>query len=551
MPIQPQPIDQLDPTAVTAAQTFLAQRMTEYDPTLEVSTRGPVYDLVMNSAAALQTAAENAFDQLRQSLSVLLISQNPAATDPTTVAAALSNFLITASPGTVATGQVAIVVSALIPVTVPAGTVFSAGGVSFTADASYAARTSSASVTTPTDRLLTPVTSGGWVFTISVTATAVGAVGNIPRNTGLTPNSFIPNLTAAYAEADFTGGTDGEDPASLVGQLSAGVAGRNLSNRATIAALLRNTPEFSTISALSVCGAGSPEQIRYHGPLPLASGGRIDIYARTSGLPAAVMLNKTATLISQNVALGGGVWQVGIGRADAPGFYEAQTIIRAGGDPTTAGYEVLATIRSADVTSPDGSWVPDIEAPVEAAFTPYQAAVIQFLDTDTDASLAIGTQAPYTLYLRAMPDLGDLQTFLASDDVRHQSADVLAKAPVPCFVRLSLTVRQPPSTAAPDTASMATALAAAVNAGGFDGRLDNSPLVAVAQGMLAPGQSIASVDLYGRLLRPDGTTVYLRSRDGLIVPYTPSQMVSLRTVCFYLDPQDVGISVVGVPGPSG
>jgi hypothetical protein len=275
----------------------------------------------------------------------------------------------------------------------------------------------------------------------------------------------------------------------------------------------------------------------------VAAGGRLDVYLRSQGLPGTVRLEKTATLVDQLAA--GGVWQFGVDKDEAPGFYDVDKIVRKGSDEVaTAGYEVSSDTRTLDLTEADDTaLVPDLETAEEAAYSPYQAGVIQFLDTDTDAALPVGSKRDYVVVLRAMPLVGELQDFLAGRDVRPGAGDVLVRGAVPCDVRLTFKVLKRAGQADPDVAAMASALAEEVNLSGFPGQLSASTLQAVAHRFLVDGQATGSMDLWGVIRRPDGTKRQLRSTDKIVVPDESDRMVSGRTVAFFLDPGDVSISI--------
>ncbi len=440
-----------------------------------------------------------------------------------------------------------VVLSQLIPVTVSRGAVFEANGLTFTADNPYAARTTAGAVVNPTDRLIRAVGDGRYVFTIEVTAVEDGSGGQLKRGARLVPQSPIPNFVRAYAESDFTGGVDVESNEELLARLQEGLADRSSSNRVTIDSMIRDTPAFADVLATSTIGYGDPEQLRYHYLFPVAFGGRIDVYVRTQDVPQALKLTKSATLVDATAA--GGVWQFSLARDEAPGFYEVQKIVLAGTDDTAqTGYEVTETIRGFDLTDDGTGLTPDIETAEEAAFTRFQTATVRFLDTETDTTdLEVGTaKVSYDVVVSAVPLIADLQTFLADRSRRPAAADVLVKAPVPCFLEVNFVVHRAAGAADPDLEVIRTALAAYVNATGFPGRLAASALAHVVLEQLPAGMTASSIDMFGRIVRPDGTVRYVRSDETLTIPDESDRMLSARTAAVYLDPSRIGISVEAV-----
>lgn len=537
-------LDALPQSAVDDAHAYLTQRLAEYSPSAE-SRRGIIHDVVLYLESVFAAASDEWADRLRKSGTLLAIQADPTLATDEIVDGVLSNFGAVRRPGEAASGRVVIQIASLAPSNVAAGTVFESQGQSFTTESAFSGRTTQAAVITATDRLIRPVGDGTYFYVIDVVAVDVGASGMLRRGTALLPQAIIPGLVSAYAESDFTGGLNAESNTELVARQQEGIAGKNVSNRVTVSAMIRQEPAFENVLGVSTIGFGDPEQTRYHSLFPVAFGGRLDVYARTQALPQDVRVEVTATLIEHTLGLGA-TWQFGLDRFEAPGFYDVPLVVRSGNaEIGSSGYEVTEIARTPDLSGVD-DYAPDLTSAAEAAFTPYQAATVRFFDTDTDASLPIGTERDYVAYVRAMPLLADLQEFLAGRDRRPASSDVVVKAPVPCDVRLTLVVYKRPGQADPDTAAMASALAAEVNRTAFPGRLAASSMLSVAHDFLADGMTVGAPDLWGTILVPDGGKLYLRDRSALVVPDLPSRGVSGRTVGFFLEPTDVSISVTTV-----
>jgi hypothetical protein len=198
-----------------------------------------------------------------------------------------------------------------------------------------------------------------------------------------------------------------------------------------------------------------------------------------------------------------------------------------------------------------GDNVPDIEEIEEAVYSRYQTAVIRFKDDVTQTStLTLNTSTKdYDVTLTGMPLIGDIQDDLGSRTTCNAAGDLLVKAPVPCFLRLSFTIELPSGSTTPDTDSIAEQLAAVVNNYGFAGRLPASVLTDTIHNYLPTGSSVSAVDMFGRVRRPNGSKRFLRSSTLLTVPDEPTNMVTGRTVIFCLDPEDVSISTTFIDSP--
>jgi hypothetical protein len=554
----PIPVTQLDAIPQeTVDQVFeqAAQLVLEAEPGLD-ARRGVVGQLLLGLDAILAGAAQTTTDRLRQSLSLLAISENPDLADPDIVDAVLSNYRITRRDSAQAVGEVTIVLDRLVAVTIPAGAVFESNSHQYTADAAYAARTAQANVISDTDRLLVKIAEDRYAFTISVTAVEPGQAGQARKDDKFTPLTLPLGFVSAHATDDFTGASDPTTNAELLAALEGGLAARAFSNRVTTAAMIAAAPamshaladpEFANIEALSFVGAGDPEMLRdQHWIFPTSGGGKVDVYLRSQPRYSEIALRKTATLISRNAE--GGVWQFSIGKDEAPGFYEPSRIVVAG-DEGASGYAVEELIRGLDDTADD---TPDLESALEASFSRYQATTVRFLDTDTTVTAAeVGSRVQdYDVTVRVMPLVAELQAYLSDRSVTDPAGDILVKAAIPCFLTLSFVLQRRRTDAAVDMDRLASDLASYVNDTKFPGKLYASDLLRIISAALPANVSAGVVEMFGRILKPDGSNLYIRSTEVLTIPTDYSNFLSGRTVAFFLDPQDVASSDVHVDVPA-
>jgi hypothetical protein len=210
------------------------------------------------------------------------------------------------------------------------------------------------------------------------------------------------------------------------------------------------------------------------------------------------------------------------------------------------GYETIKTERGFDDSDDGTGFRPDIETGAEAAFTRYQTCTLQFLDTDTDAGLALGVKSDYSFVLRRQRNIAEIQYFLNGADVRPSGSDILVKAAIPFDVRVSVVIHNRNKDYVAPLDDIKGKLFDYVNGLGFSSKLYESNLIAIIQNMLTNDQSIDSVDLRGRLLYPNGTVRYINGAVTLTVPDSPLNMVTPRSTAYFLDKSDIQITVQSV-----
>lgn len=543
MTIALRPLNTLDPEAVNQQLAETKQRIVEDNPTMDLR-RGPFFDYLAYYHAMLAAGQQANIADYLSARSLLQIEADPTLADPALVDDVLSNYRLTRLAGSTATGDVTIIVSSNITVTIGVGTVFQGNGQLFTAAETFTAKADAAQINSSGDRLLIAVGNGRYAFTITVNAVAEGPASELNKDTTIIPTSLPSGYVTSFAASDFTGGVLSETNAALIERLQLGMATRDLSNRTTMTALLRNTPEFSRFVASSIVGYGDAEMLRdRHTIFPVSAGGRVDWYVRTQEKLLRSLVTAEGVLLAK-FPDGSGTWQVTLDRDTAAGCYELANIRPAGTDPATfvGGFAVTSDVRGLDLTNL--AFVPDLANAVEGTFSRYQTIVLQFLDTLTRTDeLALGTTQRYDLELRSLPLIDQIQDMMSSRDIRHYGADCLLKAPIPCFVQIGLTIHKQSGATDPDLPAIKDAIAAAVNTTGFTGRLYASTLQdAIATYIQAP-TATGNLDLLGRLLYPSLAVHWLRSAEVLSIPEDAANMVGARTVQYFTSPEEITITV--------
>jgi len=544
MAIEINSLSELDVDAVAAMGTKLAQYMQERHPEVEL-TRGVFHDLVLYFNAVLNTAIQENIDRVRQSQSLAAIAANPELADSEIVDQVLSNYNLTRDSGSPAAGTATIIFNLPLVTTIGAGGAFTANDVTFVNDDAYTILPPGGVATAATDRVMIPVGDGTYAANIVLRATTIGTAGNIRRGTTLQPNFVLNNGSRAYAAIDFTGGRAALSNVDYLAKLSDGLAAKTIGGRQSYAALLRAQPAFQNILHVSPLGYGDPEQHRdQHSLFPVSGGGKVDVYVQSNMYALSTTHLLEATYIESTAA--GGKWQIAIDKNTSAGFYEVETITKPNPPAADAGYAIVADIRNVDVVGVP--FVPDIRYLYEGTYSRYQTVVVQFIDPDTPTGpLTPNTsRALYAVTVRHMPLTAEINDFLTSRDVRARGADILVKAAVPCFTKISFEVLTESSVPlSGDTiVNIKNAIVAEIAKIGFSGQLNSSIIDKATHTYLTGRQAIGQVDMFGRIRRPDGQNVYLRDPHRLVIPHDPARLVTGRTTAFLVGPDDISVSSV-------
>lgn len=533
----------LDTARVQELLSTFSQLMREKHPDVELS-RGVFHDLVLYFNSVLNAAVQENISRVLQSNSLLSITQNPELADEALVDKVLSNYNLTRATGSAAVGEAIVVVNQAVPTQINSSIKMTANGVTFFPTRTFTGIPPGQTATAAGDRVMIPVGDGTFAFTITVYAVNIGTAGNIPRTTKLIPDIAPNNVASITAAIDFTRGIDPPTNTEYIGKLVDGLAAKTIGGRKSFTALIRSQPDFQNILHMSVVGFGDAEQKRdQHGLFPVSGGGRVDIYAQTNATAQEVEQLLTATYVKPVTAgdlTAGTVWEITLQKDTAPGFYDVIRIAKLN-DKNSTGYEITARTRGYNIAGSD--YAPDIQTLEESEFTRYKTLTVQFVDADTQYTGLIPRQskAAYAVTTIGLPLIGQLQDFIAGQDVRCRTADVLIKAAIPCLTTISFKIRRAANEVNPDFAAIKKAIVSAISKIGFAGQLSASVISSAAHQYLVGQQSISDMDIFGRILRPDGTIVYLRDQERIIVPNDTENMVSAKTVIFFVSEADIEI----------
>lgn len=538
-------INDLDPTAVEQAESFLAGWLAPQYPSMDLN-EGVFRNLLIRAASAFHVLNQTLMAEVQASQSLLKVSEDPEGADPDIVDQILSNYRLTRGEGAKATGTITVVMSVFNAVTIPENTIFTANGLQFVVTQPYVAVTEAASVVTDQQRLIVQRSDGSYSFTIPAEAAEIGASYNLRVGTRFAMSPTISGFIDAFALEDFTGGGNSETNAELISRLDEAIVQKVFSGRVQIGALLLNA--WPDLRATSIVGFGDAEMLRDRNNMfEISTGGKADFYCRTQALPDTKKITREATLIDADA----GTWQASILRDDAPGFYEITAILPENSSPDEGTLEELTEVRGLDLTPDDDEDVaPNVANIIQGAFSRYQTAVVTFKDTSGLDGLAAGATRDFDIYLKYMPGIKTLQRLSVNRESRNPQADYLVRAPIPAFVTVSIVIGWQGTVDEPDTDAIKTAVANRVNGINFElGRLPSSIIYDAVHDLLSRTEAyvLSPIDMVARILSPDGTYTTLRSGDQIEIPNDPAKTMSQRTAIFYLDADDVNVTVESVP----
>lgn len=507
-------------------------------------------DLLVNPEAAIEAITAGQISEARKSSSLKRLKEAQDAgevIDQDDVNAILSNFNIKPHSGTSARGLVKVVVAdGTVAYSVPEGAVFSTSDKhSFLVDSQVVA--SVAGVSNPGVSPTTTLYKGaaGWFFLVPVTASDVGADGNISQGTSLTPESRVPSFVMAEAYKDFCGGSDVEPLGDIIKSIPSGLSIRGFVSKTAVEGMLRG--EFDEgehpIVAVSAVGYGNAAQRRdKHNIFGVGVGGRIDVYVRNF----TDAFTKTETLAG--IKIKDGRYFINVPEGKFPG----SCWIKSVSDPFSAdnSEEVLSSLaftveRTADVS---GTWH-DIDSS-----TPYNTSVEAFntvwqgfgiLLDDVPEEIDGGGWSDtrnFKVTAYCMPLAKEIQDFVDRDDVRSVSTDVVVRCPIVCGVSVNAVVSYDPKNPV-DEATAKSKIRSYINNLGFVGRLTRSEIVQILKNLGAVSVEMPNQDmLFGELHDAAGKR-HVLSGDALDISSIEDGTVMLTkdTVVFCSEERNVQI----------
>jgi len=530
-------LSSLDAATVAAIEAQLVTQLAEQYPSLDLTEGRVLHDLLIRPAAMFHALNQTNMDTIRNSMTLSAVEGGVTPVDDTIVDAVVSNFRLVRDTGAKSTGQVTIVLSALVTTTVAYLTKFTVGTTSFITTKTFIGVTSAESVLDSTyQRLIVERNDGTYSFVIDVEAEQAGAAYTLKANTNFDAVDAEPaNMVIAYATQDFTSGRDVETNAQLVARYKQSISPAVLSGRSHIEATLRAVD--TGLKAVSIVGYGDAEMLRdRHNIFQISHGGKADMYIRTRDCPQAISVQKTATLVDPVTH----TYQITLLRDDAPGHYSVDKVLPADTNPDEGTLTITQTMRGLDLTSTDGAFVPDVDTVIEGAYSRYQTTILQFIDPDNTDSTA-----DYDVYVTYMPSVLAMQNRVNDRAFRNPQADYLVRAAVPALCSVELTVQYTSSTA-PSATAIQQSVASVVNnmpfaIGQLPASLVHDAVCDVVGRLYAI--VISPINMYCRILKPDGTVMAFANHNQLRIPSLPAEGVTPRTTAIFLAAEDVDVTL--------
>jgi hypothetical protein len=553
------PLAQQSSESVFAKEELIVAFLQEAFPNLDLTPGTVLRDILVRMYAHLETRIQEQIDLALISSSLLEISKNPDAADKVQVDRLLSNYNITRSEGSTATGKLRLFFSSAESIIIPANTEIYINGVLFNPTESFLLVSANLFTAAPGQRIISP---SGSIFTttIDVTAAAPGSKGNV--RTGAILDSITPTpgtVISGKADSDFTGGADEDDNQALIAKMKTGVVGKVFGGREHIKAKLK--AQFSGVLDVGCVGFLDPEMRRdlLDG---VHTGGRVDVFVKSASYPSRVQEHLVPKFISYNSINREGLFELKLNKDQAAGMYTVESI-RAQLDQAGT-YELLSDVRG--VSDSGFHYLGSGAAP---AFSAFQTATIQFVvpfegmmrawssteQAPTEAQLVANinsyianqeSQAFFKYYVEylKMPNLQEVQAYVDSAGERSLSADMLVHAPIPVMASVQIRLLKKPGAAEVDILKLKAAIVSKFNSYGFGETISGSALIHTTYQNLPDGYAIdLPIHMYGVVINPDLTKDVVFSSDALRPINNAAKGVSGKNSCFFLETNLVDISV--------
>jgi hypothetical protein len=502
------------------AQDVIEASIRENFPNVSVR-RGTVMKELVSAALSIGYAVINEkLEAHRATQSLKYAQENPSAVDDSIIDAILSNYFLTRKQGTLASGLLKITVSTGVTRTIPAGTQFlTANELRFITETTILVE----QVLSGTGSVLVQQEegTGNWFFLIPVVAEAVGSQYSIAQDTQLDNSTLGADLILITAFTTFSGGSDSESTSALISRAQNAITVRDLTSRKSIRAVL---PEaFPQIQAIQVIGYGDPEMTREH-RFGFGSGGRVDIYTRTSKDPVEITVTKTISgLLTVDLET------VGL---EVP-FYRITSLTRVEFPDTPLAEGVDYTLTFSVASNPQN----DLRGLVKhARFTVYERAQLTFLDP-----LLAGKEI--NIRLSYPPDIQAIQNFVLDEEERVVLADLLVKGIIPVFVTLAFSYVKKTLSENTDIEALKGALKDYINALVPGSELAVSSLIDIIHNFGVMRVEMASIALSGILVRPDGLSTQLAMASNVLeIPEDLELGVSTNTVAYFSTLADIKVT---------
>ena len=501
---------------------------------INVNPGTPLRDLVVTPSAEAGVLNLARVDLCRRASSLYELALDPDIADADSVDRILTNHpTLKRRVDAPASGYIAIYMPDDVITTVPARSRFTHGDLAFVTTVNY--------VCTPgilaneSNRALTPLSDGTWVFTVPAVAEQTGAAYNIKAGTELTWEGTRTRAIRVAADTDFVGGIDPESNAELLRRLDSGLAAPGDAGRMNIHALLLR--QFPFIVDISLIGGGDREMLRDgRNLLGLKVGGKTDAYVRTARGVSVRKVEATAVVIDPAA----GLLRLDIGRDVYPGFYDLVSVRRRDQTELDPALTVVDTVYDVDVDGLSYD-APEMREESDYRFTRFQTLAVTFEDRNYNPD-----DLTYHVLLLGLPGIADIQDYVSRRDVRAPGHDMLIKAAVPTLTAVNLTVEYVETGMAVDVDVCRQAVIDAIDRVRFEhGKLSTSGIVQAAQNTLPDTAQVRPpVDLLGITIYPGGRTRTKRTTLELTPDLVSGDPASSRNISYFVSGVEIALTPV-------
>ena len=457
-------------------------------------------------------------------------------------------FGITRRPAVANTISVLLVLNSLSPFGFSTTDLLSIGSLSFTVAQSISVRTSSSTVSSANDYVLTQIGTGKWGVVLPMVAKATGSASNLAVGTTLSSSKAISGLVSATVVASSGIGAEQETNEQMASRVLAAISIKTWASRSSFETIARNDSTYSSLVAISVVGFGDAEQRRdQRGVLPVSHGGRTDLWCKFR--PGLFSSNQTvtATLTAKTGAIG--TWSFTLTGTTTPGLYRVGYVV-ATDDQSGATFspdsEVTQLGVPVGVVIPRGTgerYVPDVRSSQEAAFSAYQNTIVIFTDTRYDVtSKSVGFTRSYKVFNYYEPLVETFQQLLGKLESSNPAGDVLVRTAIPCEVSVTIEVTAHQGKTIPTESEIQQAVVSFVNNTGFVGSISEPDITSAVSSLVGQNGTVVVRSLTGRLKRITGSYLTIIPDGGVLwAPELPEESCTAKTVGFYSDITKVSV----------
>lgn len=537
--------ERFSPEELLASEQVIAQFLTDSFPSLDFFEDSTIYDLVVRPSSVIYLIFRRQMETFRQTMSVKDVQENPGLADPDVVAAILSNYLISLNSGSPARGVAKVQVSSDRTFRFRQGMVFTtAEGLRFSLDESLLTTTSDTPAVGQIRMVRPDPSVENWVFYLPLTAVESGSIYNIPSGTNLALPAEIDDVSLVAANLDFSGGSEGDSFSGLGRKILDSLSARNLVSRSSIFSSIRDmVPE---LTAVMTQGMGDDLILRNRNTLMgTPVGGVVDIYVRTSGPPAFITIDKTATQV-EGTPLN---YSMTITRDEVPGHYFIRAV-RPSGGPYLGTYEVKSkTVRiNTKTTNSAGREVhPNIiNNVIEGTYSRWQETDVVIEVEPYDIQVMSGPEEiSVSVEFFYMPHIDTIQDIVSADDTRVAGTDYLVRGFVPCFVGLSSVNIKVTSKTQVTADIVRAAISSYIHSipPGRGIRVDD--IVSTVRGIAGVVSVDLPIKITGEVYAPDParTRITYHSRSVLDVPTDVSLGFGPQNTAFFVEPGQIPITI--------